>query len=65
MKTEAHYHGACQYFIREFGAPELNFTNNPRTETVNKWEDTSQSIITKNRKFATHNQNQSKSGRKL
>ena len=47
IQRESHSHGSYQYFICEVGTPELILTNNSRTWTGNKWEETSWSIITK------------------
>ena len=58
MQRESHSHGAYQDFIREIGAPEMIVTDNSKTQTGSKWEATSRSIITKQRKFSPHNQNQ-------
>ena len=65
MQREAHSHGAYQDFVREVGAPQVIITDNSQTQTGQKWEATSRSIITKQRKFAPHNQNQSKAERRI
>jgi hypothetical protein len=65
MQREAHSHGAYQDFVREIGAPELIVTDNSQTQTGKKWEATSRSIITKQRKFEPHNQNQNKAERRI
>ena len=65
MKREAHSHGAYQDFIREIGAPSVLITDNSRTQTGEKWQSTSRGILTKQRKFAHHNQNQNKAERRI
>merc|ERR1712079_885924 len=40
-------------------------TDNSQTQTGKLWENTSRSIITKQRKFAPHNQNQNKAKRRI
>ena len=65
MQREAHSHGAYQDYIREVGAPQMVITDNSQTQTGKKWEATSRSIITKQRKFVPYNQNQSKAERRI
>ena len=65
MKREAHSHGAYQDFIREIGAPSVLITDNSRTQTGENWQSTSRGIMTKQRKFAPHNQNQNKAERRI
>ena len=65
MQRESHSHGAYQDFIREIGAPEIIATDNSQTQTGKKWEATSRSIVTKQRKFSPHNQNQNKAERRI
>ena len=65
MQREAHSHGAYQDFIREIGAPEMIVTDNSQTQTGQKWEQTSRSVMTKQRTFAPHNQNQNKAERRI
>ena len=42
------------------GASELIVTDNSCTQTGKKWEKTSRDVITKQRRFTPHNQNESK-----
>ena len=65
MQRESHSHGAYQDFIREIGAPNMLITDNSQTQTGEKWESTSRSIMTKQRTFAPHNQNQSMAERRI
>ena len=60
MQRESHSHGAYQDYIREVGALELIVTDNSRTQTGKKWEKTSRDVMTKQRRFTPHNQNESK-----
>ena len=65
MQRESHSHGAYQDYIREVGASELIVTDNSRTQTGKKWETTSREVMTKQRKFVPHNQNESKVERRI
>ena len=65
LQREAHSHGAYQDFIREVGAPQVIVTDNSQTQTGQKWEATSRGIMTKQRTFAPHNQNQNKAERRI
>ena len=65
MQRESHSHGAYQDYVREVGAPETIITDNSQTQTGKKWEATSRNIMTKQRKFVPHNQNQSKAERRI
>ena len=65
MQRESHSHGAYQDYIREVGASEVVVTDNSRTQTGKKWEKTSRDVITKQRKFTPHNQNESKVERRI
>ena len=60
MQRESHSHGAYQDYIREVGASETITTDNSKTQTGKKWEKTSRDVVTKQRKFTPHNQNESK-----
>ena len=60
MQRESHSHGAYQDYIREVGASELIVTDNSCTQTGKKWEKTSREVMTKQRRFTPHNQNESK-----
>ena len=65
MQREKHSHGALQDFIREVGAPTTLITDNSQTQTGEKWKATSRQVMTKQRKFAPHNQNQNKAERRI
>ena len=65
MQRESHSHGAYQDYIREVGASELIVTDNSRTQTGKKWEKTSRDVMTKQRRFTPHNQNESKVERRI
>lgn len=65
MQRESHSHGAYQDFVREVGAPEMIITDNSKTQTGKKWEATNRKLLTKQRKFAPHNQNQNKAERRI
>ena len=65
MQRESHSHGANQDYIREVGASELIVTDNSKTQTSRKWEKTGRDVMTKQQKFAPHNQNQSKMERRI
>ena len=65
MRRESHSHGAYQDYIREVGASEMIVTDNSRTQTGKKWEKTSRDVVTKQRKFTPHNQNESKVERRI
>ena len=65
MQRESHSHGAYQDYIREVGASEIITTDNSKTQTGKKWEKTSREVMTKQRKFTLHNQNESKVERRI
>jgi hypothetical protein len=65
MQRESHSHGAYQDYIREVGASEKIVTDNSKTQTGKKWEKTSRDVMTKQRKFTPHNQNESKVERRI
>ena len=65
MQRESHSHGAYQDYIREVGASEVIVTDNSKTQTGKKWEKTSREVMTKQRKFTPHNQNESKVERRI
>jgi len=65
MQRESHSHGAYQDYIREVGASESIVTDNSQTQTGKKWEATSRDVMTKQRTFVPHNQNQSKVERRI
>ena len=65
MQRESHSHGAYQDYIREVGASETIVTDSSKTQTGKKWETTSQNVMTKQRKFVPHNQNESKVERRI
>ena len=65
MQRESHSHEAYQDYIREVGASEMIVTDNSKTQTGKKWEKTSREVMTKQRKFTPHNQNESKVERRI
>ena len=65
MQRESHSHGAYQDYIREVGASETIVTDNSRTQTGKKWEQTSREVMTKQRRFTAYNQNESKVERRI
>ena len=65
MQSESHSHGAYQDYIREIGASEMICTDNSQTQTGKKWEKTSRDVMTVQRKFTPHNQNESKVERRI
>ena len=65
MQREKHSHAAYQDYVREIGAPTVLITDNSQTQTGTKWQSTSRKIMTKQRKFAPHNQNQNKAERRI
>ena len=65
MQRESHSHRAYQDYIREVGASEIITTDNSKTQTGKKWEKTSREVMTKQRKFTPHNQNESKVERRI
>ena len=60
IQRESHSHGAYQDYICELGASELIVTDKSRTQTGKKWEKMSRDVMTKQRRFTPHNQNESK-----
>ena len=65
MQRESKSHGAYQDYIREVGASETIVTDNSRTQTGKKWEQTSREIMTNQRRFTAYNQNESKVERRI
>ena len=51
--------------MREIGASEVIVTDNSQTQTGKKWEATSRSVMTKQRTFVPHNQNEIKVARRI
>ena len=65
LQRESQSHGAYQDYIREVGASDTICTDNSKTQTGLKWEATSREVMTKQRTFVPHNQNQNKVERRI
>ena len=65
MQRESHSHGAYEDYIREVGVSETIVTDNSQTQTSKKWATTSRKVMTKQRTFTPHNQNESKVERRI
>ena len=65
MRRESHSHQPCQDFVRNVGAPVTLLTDNAKKLIGKKWTKTSRENITKQRKTASHNQQQNQSEGRL